>query len=320
MHVKLIVAGLLLAPSTAAQAASALAVGRTQGQSHTAAGFASASHAEGEGFASASGYEYGGAVGVFATASSQAGRNSDNRPQASAEAGSTKFFRVGRLDKLPELGNGVFQLDVSIRATGSVATSQTPASNGAPMTATALYNYNFAIGSFSGFGGVYSAVYGTSGENGTFRTVTEYQEKGLGAAGTFSDILLVRLDEVVRFQVGANAFASGGSYGGAEGGGSASGEANFGNTLKWLGVSRIRYQDVDGQFYDAPEGYRLSLMDTDGSFDYWNAAGPNPFVSSVPEPASWAMMIAGFALAGAAVRSAKLGPDRTRLKLAVSIC
>lgn len=304
MKTKLIVAGLLLATATGAQAASALAVGRLTSQSHNNPGFATASHSSGSEFATASGYEYGGAVAVFTSASSTATKNSDNRPQASAEASSTKFFRVGRLDKLPELGNGIFQLDVSMKVSGSVSATQTPAPNGAPMSASAQYNYNFAVGTFNGSGGVYTTVYGVAGpsQEQPFLTRTEYQEKGLGAGGTFTDILLVRLDEVVRFHLSANAYSHGASYAGNEPGGGASGTADFAKTLKWMGVSRIRYQDFDGQFHDAPDCFRLSLMDTDGSFDYWNAAGPNPFVSNVPEPATWTMMISGFGWIGGAMR------------------
>jgi len=47
------------------------------------------------------------------------------------------------------------------------------------------------------------------------------------------------------------------------------------------------------------------LKSADGQFDYWNAAGPNPF-NTVPEPANCAIMIAGFAFAGAAARRRRL--------------
>jgi hypothetical protein len=122
--------------------------------------------------------------------------------------------------------------------------------------------------------------------------------KGLGASGTFGEVLIVRLDEVYSLALAAEAFAAGASYGG----GAASGVADFGHTLRWLGVSRIQYQDENGAWFDAPDGYKLTLTSADGQFDYWNAAGPNPFTTAVPEPASWAMMIAGFGLAGAAAR------------------
>lgn len=40
-----------------------------------------------------------------------------------------------------------------------------------------------------------------------------------------------------------------------------------------------------------------------------------PFAESVPEPASWAMMIAGFGIAGAAMRTRRSGPRRALLNL-----
>ena len=46
-------------------------------------------------------------------------------------------------------------------------------------------------------------------------------------------------------------------------------------------------------------GGRFSLLDGQGN-DFW--FGADSFGAAVPEPATWAMMIVGFGLAGSAIR------------------
>jgi hypothetical protein len=52
-----------------------------------------------------------------------------------------------------------------------------------------------------------------------------------------------------------------------------------------------------------PDGFNLSLTPDGGGTDFWNAAGPNPFLAAgVPEPASWALLTGGFGMIGGTLR------------------
>lgn len=290
--------GLALAAPTAAEAGSVFIFTRQGTIADNRPGFATVDLSTPGQFGTASASEYRGGVGVFASAASNsAADGADHIPQASASARVTDTMRVGRRDDLEALGNGLFELTVKVGVTGGVSVSQGAAPNGVPMGATASYRWGYSIGGLGGGGSVDRRVLPVCQNGGCFAREEEDQS-GLGAAGTFGEVLFVRLDEVLSLVLNAEAFASGASYGG----GRASGTADFGHTLRWLGVTRLRYQDPNGQFVDVPDGYRLTLTSTDGQFDYWNAAGPNPFSTGVPEPATWAMIVGGFGMLGATAR------------------
>ena len=284
-----------------AQAAQVVVSTRQGSQTVINPRFATAEISSSSQFLTATASEYRGGVGVFASAASRVGtEGGDHIPQAAANAGFSDVFRASRADNVALLGNGVYALSVGFGVTGGVSTNQSPGGGGVPMSATANYNYSYKVGEFSNGGGVSEVNF----EGSVTRTTT-----GLGAGGNFGEVLFVNLGDTYALSLLAGAFASGAAYGNQNQ--SAQGTADFGHTLRWLGVSRIQYQQ-DGQLFDAPEGYRLQLTSADGQFDYWNAAGANPFASAVPEPGSWAMMIVGFGAVGVTRR-------RTRTKAIASV-
>jgi hypothetical protein len=270
---------------------------RSQTVTQNGSGQVSASlfHADEQGRGSA--YEFDGGVGVSSATQSVSRAYppffspSDNIPQVSASAhfADVFFTRVGRSGNI---GTGAYLLTVGVHAGGGVVTHQSPAPNGVPMAATAGYTFDYRLG---------SNIFREGGLNqvnfdGTVMTT----ESGVGSGGTFNEQLLVNIGNFTTLALNAASFASASSYGL----GSASATATFDHTLRWLGVSRIQYDTGGGNFVDAPDGFRLDLISDTTSFNYWNAAGPNPFITpgGVPEPASWAMLIAGFGLTGTVMR------------------
>jgi len=68
---------------------------------------------------------------------------------------------------------------------------------------------------------------------------------------------------------------------------------NFANTLRWDGVQAFTAFDSNDQVVSLEAGGRILLAGQDSSFDYWQPA-TSPL--AVPEPDSWALMVAGVAL------------------------
>lgn len=79
--------------------------------------------------------------------------------------------------------------------------------------------------------------------------------------------------------------------------------SDFSHTLEWRGVTGFQAFDADGRQIDLAPGGRFTLLNSDG-VDFWSAPGSG----AVPEPATWALMIAGFGLAGAALRRRRSVP------------
>jgi hypothetical protein len=79
--------------------------------------------------------------------------------------------------------------------------------------------------------------------------------------------------------------------------------ADFAHTLEWGGIRSVRAFDAQGDEIALAEGGRFELIGSSG-FDFWDAS-PGSQPESVPEPASWAMMLAGFGLIGTAIRRRK---------------
>jgi hypothetical protein len=256
----------------------------------TGAGFATAEKSSSLGFAQANGYEFRGGIGVSAFA---AGSGSGTATAiARSSAGLSDSFRVRDTSGLFNLSDTVFVLDIPIRATGSVSSSGAafPPNPAFFSVAGAFYDYAWTLGQFSGSGAANSGR-GSRGE--VFET----------SSGSPVELvsLLVRSGELVNLSFSANALANVTAFPGAP----ASATADFGHTLRWGGVTGITARDGSGNTIDLPDGFALSMSSDMSGFDYWNAAGPNPFTTTggVPEPASWAMMLLGFFGMGGVVRS-----------------
>jgi len=70
-------------------------------------------------------------------------------------------------------------------------------------------------------------------------------------------------------------------------------QGNFGHTMYW-----------DGLVFD--DATRNVVLTSSSGFDYRYSAAPTPPGDAVPEPATWALMITGFGLAGSALRRRRL--------------
>ena len=244
-------------------------------------------------------YEFNGGVGVSGFAfgvGNGKDMQGDNSPQVHTLATISDRFVVGNANPLNNPGNGRYFLTIGFSAQGLRTTGQNPASNGVAMNPSAGYDWAFRLDTpgnvFSGSGSVYDALF-----NGSLTTTVT----GLGANGTFSSLLEVApgLEGSLLLRAGSFTSAEG------RGDGSSAASADFSHTLRWLGVSRVQYLDPNNQLVDAPADFRLSLLSSTSGFDFWNAAGANPFLpptGGVPEPASWAMMILGFGLVGSTLR------------------
>lgn len=80
------------------------------------------------------------------------------------------------------------------------------------------------------------------------------------------------------------------------------------NTDALLGLSGVTYLNPGARGLEA--GDTLSILGNSISID-WRASSPGDYVrvlTAVPEPASWAMLIAGFGVAGAALRRRRAHP------------
>ncbi len=261
----------------------------------TGSGFVSGQVNESKIRARGNAYEFNGGVGVSSFAfgiGNGPDMQGDNSPQVLTFATISDRFVVGAADPLNDPGNGNYVLTVGIGASGTRTTGQHPSYNGIAMNPSAGYDWAYFIeGGGSGSGGVYDQLF-----DGSLTTTTT----GLGPNGNFSSALLVSpgLDVGLLLRAGSFTSAEG------RGDGSSAASADFSHTLRWLGVSQVQYRNGDGDLVDAPTGFRLSLLSATSGFDYWNAAGANPFlaVGGVPEPTSWALLVAGFGLVGGKMR------------------
>lgn len=236
-------------------------------------------------------YEFLGGAAASSSAAARApkGVGGDQNIQVHASASFADKFRVGPADLDPSnnLGGGIYFLGYKVRATGDLSFSESAIS----MNPSAGYTFAYNVGSQMGSGGLYRGLY--EGKEFTYDN---------GPGGVFSETLLVGLNEVVSVNLNAGTFASASAYCGPVGCES-SALADFGHTLAWGGIHSVQYRDASGKLVDAPAGFRLKLVSETTGFDYWNPAGPNPYTTAaVPEPATWALMIGGFGLAGTMLR------------------
>lgn len=258
-------------------------------------------------------YEFAGGVGVAGATMSDSSQGGDFIPQVLSIAQFADTFRVGLGDGVgqdfADLGTGLYRMTVAISVGGSAEVGQGPApSNGVPMSAQASYNWDYNLAGIRREGGTDLRTF----EGRTTTTLT-----GLGGDGVFREVLHVRMNDFLGLSLNAASFSSAAAFGG----GTARSEVDFSHTLRWAGVESIQYDAGGGNFVDAPDGFRLSLKSDATGFDYWNDAGPNPYTSgAVPEPATWALLIAGCGIVGGALRrNAKLRttPFATSTRIAI---
>lgn len=299
-----VIAGVMLAVlsgASAAQAGTAFYFSNN-GPKDTQAnpGLATVTYSDAHRYGTASAYEFVGGVGV-STFSSTTGvsTNSFVNMQTGSSASFADSFRV-RADtpNLFEEAGGVYQLTVAIKATGTQQATGAQQGVNSYSTATADYKYAWNVTApghaASGSGGVDTRFF----DDGSTQTTV----LGDGAAGTFGTVIFVRLGDIVSLSLSAGSFSS------ADGVAPATGFADFGHTLRWGGITDVSFiPDGGGPSPELPDGFRLSLTSDSTGFDYWNAAGPNPYTTpaGVPEPSSWALALTGFLFAGSAIRRRK---------------
>ena len=177
------------------------------------------------------------------------------------------------------------EIDFRVRAAGTVSGF---ASNARFDGYTAAINFGFALSSagraFIGGGG--KSIDNIDGARGSIET----QAGSLRVRPGEGLDLLLRAELLA--DTALSAFANSASSSAAVAG------ADFAHTLEWEGVQGFRAFDAIGGLIDLGSG-RFTMLDGEGN-DFWFSAAS--FNNPVPEPASWAMMIAGFGLAGAAAR------------------
>ena len=79
---------------------------------------------------------------------------------------------------------------------------------------------------------------------------------------------------------------------------SSSALSDFSHTLEWSGITGFTALDANGDRVDLSPNARFTLLNDEG-VDFWNSAAS---FGAVPEPATWALMIGGFGMAGGALR------------------
>ncbi len=256
-----------------------------------AAGQASASIARADEQATGAANERPGFVGVTSTTAAQSRQAdpfsspSDLIPQVTTQAqfGDVFFHRLG---SSPDLGNGTYRLTFGVSIGGTPAASQSAAPNGVPMSSSAAYNYRYGLANL-----VREGVFSLSNFNGS----TDVFTSGFGAGGVFFDQRVVSIGDFTTISLAVGGFSSAAAYG------LGSASSAVGADMRWLGVARVEYHVGGGNFVDAPSGFRLDLTSDNSGFDYFDAAAAPP-TGGVPEPASWALLITGFGLTGAAMR------------------
>lgn len=299
---------LTVASAEAAHAATAFLFSNNgASESATGPGLATVQTGDSGKFGTASGYEFLGGVGVSAFAH-VAGKRGYQNMQVFSSASFTDSFRVSTSTPgLFDAGSGVFILDFRMETSGSASAQNSPIPGvpGIFSSATAAYTYDWQVGQIAGRGSVDDRAF-ANGTHGREVTGSGADQFGVGT-------LFVRLGDVVNLRLSASASAT------ADGHADATGVSDFSHTLRWGGLTGVRFQPNDGNgntIVFPPDAFRLTLVSDTTGFDYVSAAGPNPYThGAVPEPGAWALMILGFAASGAALRRrrcacAGLGPAR----------
>lgn len=282
-------AGATSSTSTESTAGCLGAAGTSSGTSTSL--FSSAGLASGAGgcTASASSFAYAGVVGATVnTLFSGGGQNGAviGAGSASWNDGLTAVwperFTITNLGKL--------RLTYNIGATGGVSASSSPAGAGAGL---AEIKYDFSVGSSSASGkqrwdGEKTVVEGTWG---TISGVIELTPTG----GSSDDYSFASIGLALSGSAGARAIHYANPQAPV---GTSSANAEFGSTLLWKGIVSAQAFDSSGAELELPDGFEVGLIGSQTGFDYWDSAATQP----VPEPGTWALMLAGLGLVGSQLR------------------
>jgi hypothetical protein len=247
--------------------------------------------------ASASAYAYLGVVGARASASHNAIAPEGGGVSAQASAGWSDALQptiAGRF----QLAQGItsFRFDYNVGATGGVSTSASdPSANG---VASIFYQLSVAGSALSGQMTRTGNVTTTRPETGGFGTLSG--SFVLGAAESSPGVYVIAGTYGFSLAGGATAASGQDYFPGRVFTASASADADFGSTLAWQGISRVRAFDASGSEVALPADFRVALTGRETGFDYWDAAPV--LAATVPEPATWATLAAGLAAVGAVAR------------------
>lgn len=260
--------------------------------------------------ARASAFSYLGVVGATAHADLDSGFGESGPFARGSGAGTwtdTIAVQFGRLT----LDAARLKVFYNVSATGGVTATGTrlPAPDLNPLaTASATISYDFTIGNANLTGSRSIAAFG---EEQCGRTLPP---PFTGCADPFGTIagsidLTLSLDEDgvptfgdFDFSLTGTARASVTNIFNPLGNRTASANANFGSTLRWMGVTGVQAFDANGQELALPAGFKLGLIGAATGFDYWNAAPLQGTPGTVPEPATAGLLLMAALAAGRAGR------------------
>lgn len=230
--------------------------------------FATNEHSQGGCFGYANAVAGAGYLSTSAISSFDTGDWSSGNFRATASAGFSERVRVG---SLPETVPGIIFITIRANASGSVSFSRGSTIG----SGVATNSYSLSAGAVT-FGGTQTASSSGDSQSGDWGNLIDE----IGVVPGSSYLLSMSASSATAvgklFEPGRRAVVSS--------------AADFGNTLKWLGVVSMRAVDDLGNPYELPEDFRLELIGETSGFDYWNSA-PTP----VPLPMTLPLLLSGLA-------------------------
>lgn len=249
------------------------------------------------GFAAASVHTAAGAMAGQAVVTMEATEYEGAALRARAQASNTELLHFGTdycvsADCRSAASLGVTALNISFRVHASGGVSAF-ASNTQFDHANAAISYQYALTNGVGF-----TVSGGGAQ--------ERHETGgvTGGVASSTATLAVRPGETLELLMAMQVFADAAVNGWHNSGFSSAhvlADADFAHTLLWDGITEVTAFGADGQQISLAEGGRFTLLG-DSGHDFWFAApGFGAPAASVPEPATWALLL-GACAAGATAR------------------
>jgi hypothetical protein len=225
----------------------------------------------------ASGYSYLGVIGATSRAQLQTGDWSSGNVQSQSSAGWNDVMQASWVNTFDIGGLRTVRLTYNVGATGSVTASGTNGGGSAGIS----YQFGFAGQSYSGS---MSTDYTQTGSWGTISGTIDMLVAANGGGYTFE------LPALALTMFG-NAYAGVGK-GYLSGDTDAMAQADFGSTLRWLGIVGAQGFDANGNSIELPGDFRVALTSDLTGDDYWNStlAGPT---STVPEPSTFVLLAGG---------------------------